>query len=86
MLKKLLEMILNSKGIKTTAKVGGGALSGGALVFIMINYVNAKDEAVRDYTDGKHGIVIAQVKNVETQLSNVRTQVASSEYKMLKAK
>ncbi len=85
MLKTILGWLFNSRPIKTTAKVGGGAIGGGALVLILMNYVNAKDQAVREYIDGQDALVKSKVIAVQVQLANVKKQVATSEGNILKA-
>lgn len=96
MLKKILCYLFSVKGLKSGAKLGGSALSGGAVVYLLITFVDAKDKSVRQYVDSKNEVVLAQVngmkevvkaqiEGVQIKIGNVQTQVSNSEYRILQA-
>ena len=96
MLKNLLEMIMKSKPLKTTAKLGGGAIGSGALILLLVNFVDAKEAAIRQYVasndkiivaqmTGSNKVMAAQVKGMKTQITNVKAQVSKSQGIILRA-
>lgn len=59
---------MKSKG----AKLGGGLIGGSGAVAMLVSFVNAKENSLKQYVDSKHEVAIVEIVNMKDDVKDIK--------------